>query len=114
MKDVPIPFSAISDIVKAETEYLKTRQSDYQREKAFLQRGVRDGDDQINVLSEQEKTEEAGFQSDLDELQKVNDLFSKGALVSPRVTDARRALLLSSTRKLQTSAPEACIVDPVC
>jgi polysaccharide export outer membrane protein len=104
MKDVPIAFSAISDIVNAETEYLKTKQSDYQREKAFLQRGVREGDDQVNVLSAQQKTEEEAYQSDLDELQKVNDLFGKGSLVSPRVTDARRAVLLSSTRKLQTQA----------
>jgi polysaccharide biosynthesis/export protein len=104
MKDVPMAFSAISDIVNTETEYLKTKQSDYQREKAFLQRGVREGDDQVKVLSAQQKTEEEGYQSDLDELQKVTDLFSKGSLVSPRVTDARRAVLLSSTRKLQTTA----------
>ncbi|WP_024512617.1 polysaccharide biosynthesis/export family protein [Bradyrhizobium sp. ARR65] len=104
MKDVPIAFSAISAIVNSETEYLKTKQSDYQREKAFLQRGIREGDDQVNVLSAQQKTEEAGYQSDLEELQKVNDLFSKGSLVSPRVTDARRAVLLSATRKLQTAA----------
>lgn len=104
MKDVPIPFSAISDIVNAETEYLKTKKSDYQREKAFLQQGVREGDDRINVLSTQQKTEEDGYQADLDELQKVNDLFSKGSLVSPRVADARRAVQLSSTRKLQTQA----------
>ena len=104
MKDVPIAFSTISDIVNSETEYLKTKQADYQREKAFLQRSVRDGDDQVKVLSAQQKTEEEGYQSDLDELQKVNDLFGKGSLVSPRVTDARRAVLLSATRKLQTTA----------
>jgi polysaccharide biosynthesis/export protein len=104
LKDVPIPFSTISEIVSTETEYLKTKESDYQREKAFLQRGVREGDDHVNVLSAQQKTEEEGYQSDLDELQKVNDLFGKGALVSPRVTDARRAVLNSATRKLQTQA----------
>jgi polysaccharide biosynthesis/export protein len=104
LSDVPIARSAISEIVNAETEYLKTRQSDYQREKAFLQRSVRQGDDEANVLSEQEKKEEQGVQSDLDELQKVTDLFSKGTLTSPRLTDARRAVLLSSTRKLQTTA----------
>ena len=102
--DVPIAQSALSKIVNAETEYLKTKQSDYQREKAFLQRGVRQGDDEVRVLSEQQKNEEQGFQSDLEELQKVGDLFGKGALISPRVTDARRAVLLSSTRKLQTTA----------
>ena len=96
--------SAISDIVHAETEMLKTKQSDYQQEKAFLQRGIRQGDDEVRVLSEQQKKDEEGLQSDLEELQKASDLFGKGSLISPRVTDARRAVLLSSTRKLQTSA----------
>jgi len=104
LTDVPVVRSAISEIVHAETEYLKTKQNDYQQEKMFLQRGVRQGDDEIRVLSEQQKKEEEGFQSDLDELQKATDLYGKGALTSPRVTDARRAVLLSSTRKLQTSA----------
>jgi polysaccharide export outer membrane protein len=104
LTDVPIARSAISEIVNAETEYLKTKQSDYRQEKAFLQRGIRQGDDEIRVLSEQQKTEEEGFQSDLAELQKASDLFGKGSLTSPRVTDSRRAVLLSSTRKLQTSA----------
>src|SRR3984957_5786730 len=53
LSDVPIAQSAISEIVNSETEYLKTKQSDYQREKAFLQRGVRQGDDEVSVLSEQ-------------------------------------------------------------
>src|SRR5208282_1488943 len=101
LRDVPIARSAISEIVNSETEYLKTKQSDYQREKAFLQRGVRAGDDEIGVLSKQQKQEEQGFQADTEELQKVTDLFSKGSLVAPRVTDARRAVMLSATRKLQ-------------
>ena len=104
LTDVPIARSAISEIVRAETEYLKTKQTDYQHEKAFLQSGVQQGDEQIRVLSEQQKKEDEGFQSDLEELQKANDLFARGSLTSPRVTDARRAVLLSSTRKLQTSA----------
>ncbi|TJW92256.1 exopolysaccharide biosynthesis protein, partial [Neisseria gonorrhoeae] len=61
-------------------------------------------DDEVRVLSEQQKREEEGFQSDQDELQKAQDMFARGTLTSPRVTDARRAVLLSSTRKLQTSA----------
>jgi polysaccharide biosynthesis/export protein len=104
LTDGPTTRSAISEIVNAETEYLKTRQSDYQQEKAFLQRGVRQGEDQVRVLSDQQKKEEEGLQSDLEELQKASDLYGKGSLTSPRVTDARRAVLLSSTRKLQTSA----------
>ncbi|WP_429030906.1 polysaccharide biosynthesis/export family protein [Bradyrhizobium sp. I1.14.4] len=102
--DLPVARSAISDIINAETEYLKTKQSDYQQEKAYLQRGARQGDDEVRVLSEQQKKDEEAFQSDLEDLQKTTDLYSKGSLISPRVTDARRAVLLSSTRKLQTSA----------
>ena len=56
------------------------------------------------MLSEQQKKDEEGLQSDLEDLQKTTELFGKGSLISPRVTDARRAVLLSSTRKLQTSA----------
>ncbi|MEH2627780.1 polysaccharide export outer membrane protein [Bradyrhizobium sp. AZCC 1719] len=104
LTDVPVARSTISEIVDAETEYLKTKQSDYQREKEFLQRSVRQGEDQVRVLSEQQKKEAEGLQSDLEELQKVSDLYGKGSLTSPRVTDARRGVLLSSTRKLQTSA----------
>lgn len=102
--DVPIARSAIAEIFNAETEYLKTKQDDYQREKTFLQRGVQQGDDEVRVLSEQQKREEEGFQTDQDELQKAQEMFAKGTLTSPRVTDARRAVLLSSTRRLQTSA----------
>lgn len=104
LTDVPVARSAISEIVHAEAEILKTKQSDYQQEKTFLQRGIRQGDDEVRVLSEQQKKDEEGLQSDLEELQKASDLFGKGSLISPRVTDARRAVLLSSTRKLQTSA----------
>src|SRR5262249_31171405 len=104
LKDIPIAPSVISDIVNAETEYLKTKQSDYQRERSFLQRSVQEADAEVSVLSDQQKKEEEGYQIDLDELQKMLDLYSKGTVVGPRVTDARRAVLLSSTRKLQTSA----------
>ncbi|SFI17691.1 polysaccharide biosynthesis/export family protein [Bradyrhizobium sp. Gha] len=102
--DAPLARSAISEIVNSEAEYLKTKQSDYQQEKTFLQRGIRQGDDEIRVLSDQQKKDEEGLQGDLEDLQKTTELFSKGSLISPRVTDARRAVLLSSTRKLQTSA----------
>jgi len=104
LTDAPIARSAISDVVNAETEYLRTKQSDYQQEKAFLQRGVRQGGDEVRVLSEQQKKDEEGLQSDVEDLQKTTELFGKGSLVSTRVTDARRAVLLSATRKLQTSA----------
>jgi polysaccharide export outer membrane protein len=104
LADVPIAPSRRAEIVGVEAEYLRTEQADYEREKAFLQQSIKQGDEQIKILSEQNAKEEQGVQADVDELQRINDLFGKGALPSPRVTDARRAVLLSSTRKLQTAA----------
>jgi polysaccharide export outer membrane protein len=104
LADVPIAPSRRAEIVGVEAEYLRTERADYEREKAFLQQSIKQGDEQIKVLSEQNAKEEQGVQADVDELQRINDLFGKGALPSPRVTDARRAVLLSSTRKLQTAA----------
>jgi polysaccharide export outer membrane protein len=104
LADVPVPPSRKAEIVSVEAEHLRTEQADYEREKAFLQHSIKQGDEQIKVLSEQNTKEEQGMQADAEELQRINELFGKGALPSPRVTDARRAVLLSSTRKLQTAA----------
>src|SRR5690349_24556641 len=101
---VPVPSSTISQIVAVEDGYLKVRQADYQKEKTFLQRGLKHGDEEIVVLSEQQKKEEQGAQADVEELQRMVELFGKGTLVSQRIIDARRAVLLSATRRLQTSA----------
>ena len=103
LADVPLPQSDLSEISRLETERLSVRQADQQREREFLQRAIKQGSDQIKTLSEQQQKEEQGVQSDAEELQRDLDLYSKGTLTSPRVTDARRAVLLSSTRKLQTA-----------
>src|SRR5262249_36854991 len=102
LRDVPLPASTISQITGLEAEQLKSRQEDYLREKEFLQRGSKQTDEHIGVLSKQLQKEEEGLQADTQDLQRVTELFGKGAVAMPRITDARRALLLSATRKLQT------------
>jgi polysaccharide export outer membrane protein len=102
--DVPVARSTALAIVNNEAEQLKTRQADEQTERMFLNRGIVQADEQINILSEQQKTEDQGTQADLEELERAKELFSRGTLTMLRVSDARRAMLLSSTRKLQTSA----------
>jgi polysaccharide export outer membrane protein len=104
LSDLPLPRSTTSEIARLETEHLNILQADHERQKAFLQRAIKQGYDQIAVLSDQQQKEEQGVQSDVEELQKSVELLSKGMLPSPRVTDNRRAVLLSSTRKLQTVA----------
>ena len=102
LTDLPLPRATISEIVRLETEHLDILQVDHERQKVFLQGAIKQGHEQIAVLSDQQQKEEQGVQSDIEELKKSIELFGKGMLPSPRVTDNRRAVLLSSTRKLQT------------
>jgi len=100
---LPLPRSTLAEILRVESETLHVRQGDRQRQKAFLQHAVKQGNEQIAALTEQQTTEQKGAQTDAEELQRSLDLYAKGTLTSPRVTDARRAVLLSSSRALQTT-----------
>ena len=102
--DVPIARPTAQAIVNIEAEQLKARKADEIAERAFLQHEIVQADAEIQVLSQQQKTEEQGNQADIDEFERSKDLFSRGDLTSLRVSDARRAMLLSSIQKLQTAA----------
>jgi len=102
--DAPIAPSTAAAIVKVEAEHLKTRQRDERAERTFLQRGIAQADEEIQILSEQQKTEDEGAKADVEDLARLQELYNRGTLPILRVTDARRAMLLSATRKLQTTA----------
>ena len=102
--DVPTSRSMAQEIVKVEAENLKARQTDQQAERTFLQRGIAEADEQIKILAQQQKTEEDGNQADIEEFERAKELLSRGNLTNLRVSDARRAMLLSSIQKLQTTA----------
>jgi polysaccharide biosynthesis/export protein len=104
LKDIPLPASTISQITRLEAEQLKRRQEDHLREKEFLRRAIKQAEEHIGVLSESLKNEEQGIQADMQDFQRVTELFGKGNVPITRITDARRALLWSSTLKLQTTA----------
>jgi polysaccharide biosynthesis/export protein len=102
--DVPIPSSTAQSIVDTEVETLKARTADERAERTFLQRGIAQADEEIGILAEQQKTEDDGAKADADDLARLQELYNRGTLPILRVTDARRAMLLSATRKLQTTA----------
>jgi polysaccharide export outer membrane protein len=104
LKDIPLPASTISQITRVEAEQQKSRLEDYLREKEFLRRGIKQAEEHIGVLSDSMKTEDEGVQADMQDLRRVTELLGKGSVPIMRVTDARRALLWSSTQKLQTTA----------
>ncbi len=89
--------------IQRERDELGSRARDYTDEKAFLARSITDADQFLGVLSEQQSNEKQGVDLDMQDFNRVNELYGKGAVPITRVIDARRSLLLSSTRQLQTS-----------
>jgi len=100
----PVSDATLSQIVNLEIEYRATRDSDHERSKEFLRRSMQQADEHIQILSEQQQGEGEGLRADALELQKARAAWSGGNLPSPKVADVRRAVLLSSTRHLQTTA----------
>jgi polysaccharide export outer membrane protein len=95
---------AAAELVRRELELLRTRDADNQNEKNYLNSAVRQTQGRLSTLSEQQKKEEQGVQLDSADLARVQGLYEKGQGTITRVMDSRRALLLSSTRQLQTFA----------
>jgi len=71
-------------------------------DKAFLQEAIRKIDVQLNVLAEKKKKDEEGNRADATDYETVRALSQKGLTIATRLSDARRATLLSSDQLLQT------------
>ncbi|MHB2205426.1 polysaccharide biosynthesis/export family protein [Methylobacterium sp. CM6257] len=100
---VSVPQSALAEFVRIETRTLKVGLSNLARERAYLSGAIVKADEQIASLTTQEQEERRGAEADSEELDRLTRLLGSGSVVTQRVTDTRRAVLLSSTRRLQTS-----------
>ena len=69
---------------------------------ASLTRAIKSATDQLAELVEQRDKEKEGAAADSEELQRLSAFNKQGDVTSNRVVEARRAMLLSSTRVLQT------------
>jgi polysaccharide export outer membrane protein len=98
----PIPHQLASDLVNNETQQLSLWSADTNKEISFLNRAVKNATEQLGELAEQRDKEKEGVEADSAELQRLSTFREKGDVTSNRVVDARRAMLLSSTRLLQT------------
>lgn len=101
---IPVAPELVADLVRTETRSLQVAQAETRAEREYLVNAIRQTAEQIATLTEQEVQEERGLKADIEELTRTNNLFGNGNLTSQRVADARRAVLLSSTRRLQTAA----------
>src|SRR5262245_26194010 len=75
--DVPLPRSRVLEIVKIEAEQLALNQADHETQKAFLRRAIKQGEEQIAILSDQQQKEDQGVKADAAELQKMIELYGK-------------------------------------
>jgi polysaccharide export outer membrane protein len=92
----------LAEIVRLESEHLKTYRNDHQSQKAELTAAIDAATGRLDSLTTQSKSEEEGSRLDEVEMERVNDLFRKGLVPITRVNDVRRVALLASTRALQT------------
>jgi polysaccharide export outer membrane protein len=109
LQKLPLPSSVASAIASAEQDQFEARNADYAKEKKYLTEATSSEDGRIAILSERNQKEMEGSDADIEELKRLQELFAKGNVPITRVVDARRALLLSSTRQLQTASELATV-----
>ena len=102
LNDTPIPATVAAQIVDIEDKQLAARNALYRKDQGYLQYAIKKEEDRIAVLADQQQREKEGVDSDVDEFARVKGLFDKQTIPITRVVDARRTILYSSTRYLQT------------
>jgi polysaccharide biosynthesis/export protein len=101
--DASVNLETLNRLIELEVGHREAEQRDYEAEKTQLLATIEQAEWRMTNLSNQSKSEAEGAKLDADEVEKVNDLFRRSLVPSSRVTDVRRAALLSSSRALQTS-----------
>ncbi len=100
----PVPEDALTRILATEKQIRELRQVDFDRERAFLDRSAALAEEQIKSLSQRVELETQGEREDTQVYETAKELLRQGKLTNLRVVDARRSVLFSSTRRLQTES----------
>ncbi|AMJ62538.1 hypothetical protein AXW83_21510 [Bosea sp. PAMC 26642] len=101
-KDIPLQRDYIDGIVRAETETLRRRQDDYQKEQKHILALVKQYKDKVRTLTQLTSAEEEGSQADTKEYEQMLEFNKRGTVPLSRLMEIRRIQLTSSTRLLQT------------
>ena len=102
--DTPVARSLTRDIIDNQRGQLALRIADFDKEQVYLKNAAAKESDRAKILNEQQSKEQDGVKADGEDLQRYTDLYKRGAVALPGLADARRTVLLSSTRALQTTA----------
>ncbi len=100
----PITRASATQILTLESERVAAVEADQHRRRDALVRSLKECDDEIEVLAERQKVEDKSAADDTEELERATKLYGRGELISQRVTDARRAVMLSASRRLETTS----------
>lgn len=99
---VPLPKALRDKLKMTAAEYMAARTADRQTDKAAFEDAIAKADIQLGLLKQKKKKDEEGVQADNNELETVRQLFHRGITANARLSEARRAALLSSDQLLQT------------
>jgi polysaccharide export outer membrane protein len=99
----PLSPALAAGIAKAEAEALKLSLGNFQQEQSFVEKGAKDAAAQIETLIKRAQDEADAVKADEEDLEQVTKAFKAGNLTNNRLADVRRAVLLSSSRALETS-----------
>ncbi len=97
------PIGSSLDEASVLAERLKLQQQDHAKQLRYVQASAEIASSRAAILSEQKSKEEEGSKADIEDFERSRSLLEKGTVSTQRVSDARRAMLLSSTRALQTA-----------
>jgi polysaccharide biosynthesis/export protein len=98
----PVSQVLLAELARNEAELLKTRMENRAREKEHLKATIIAAEEQLVTLIQREKIEAEAEREDQRDLEKVSVLYKKGEQTNSRLAELRRALLLSSARRLET------------
>lgn len=99
---VSLPGPTLNQIKENNSQLLQALSLDRQNDKQSYRTAVQRADMQIKALLEKKQKDEEGVKADNQELDAVRSLFSRGITANARLSEARRAALLSSDQLLQT------------
>ena len=98
----PVPLDLLNRFRTSEAEQSDIRGSDLKRQRSHLQQAIKTVEAQLAIVSEKKVKDQEGVKSDAQDYERIRDLFQRGMTPNVRLTEARRAVLLSSTQYLQT------------
>lgn len=99
----PIAAGLVDEFLRSEREALSISVAERERARAHTEETIKDLEAMIAVLTKREQDEAEAVKADEDELDRVRQVFDQGLNTNSRLGDVRRALLMSSSRLLDTT-----------